>query len=487
MERRQRDVLVVTVLASGLAFIDLSSVNVILPILQQEFATDLADVQWVVESFILMLAALLLVGGALGDHYGRRRMLRLGVLLFAGASLAAGFAPSIAWLLAARVLQGVAAALVVPGSLALITAFFPEGERGKAFGVWAAMSGLTAAGGPVLAGFLADQVTWRALFFINVPIGLFIVWYAARIDESGGDRRRLDWPGSLLAVVALGGITFGFVESGRRSWTDLLVLGSLAAGVLAFLLFLLREHRAKDPMLPLGLFRNRAFSGGNGATLLLYASLGGVLFFVPFNLIQVQGWSATAAGAATAPMAFVMTLFSVPLGKLSDRVGPRIPMSLGSLVAAGGYAFLIIPGRDASYWSTFFPAFVILGFGMALLVPALTAMVMGAVPAEHRGTASGVNNTVARTAGLLAIAIMGALAVAVFQAALPDDVADELGDESARLAQAQPPSGTDRRVIEEAFVTAFRAVAAAAAALALLAAAVSWSTAPGRPKGSAPE
>lgn len=285
MEQKRRDLLVVTILASGLAFIDLSSVNVILPILQREFGTALASVQWVVEAFILMLAALLLIGGSLGDRYGRRRILRLGVIGFTVASIGAGLAPTVGWLIAARIVQGIAAALVVPGSLALITSCFEEGERGRAFGWWAAMTGLTAAGGPVVAGFLADQFTWRALFFLNVPIGIFIVWYARRIDESGGDGRTLDIGGGLLAVLALGGITFGFVEAGRRDWGDPLVWAPLVGGALLFVAFLVREWRARDPMLPLGLFRIKPFAGGNGATLLLYASLGGVLFFVPFNQI----------------------------------------------------------------------------------------------------------------------------------------------------------------------------------------------------------
>ncbi len=477
----KRATLAASILGSGMAFIDMSAVNVLLPILQDAFDTGITSVQWVVEAFTLFLAALLLVGGALGDRYGRRRIFMWGIGVFVVASVAVGLAPSIGFLIAARALQGIGGALLVPGSLALITDAFEPHERASAFGIWAAMSGFTAAGGPLIAGFLADYASWRVVFLINVPLGALNMWFLTRVPESRVDPdARLDVVGSVLATVGLGAFTFGFVEANARGLDAPIVIGSIALGVLALVGFLVAESRVKHPMVPLDMFRDRTFAGMNVATLFIYAALSGALFFVPFNLIQLQGWSATAAGASLMPFAVLITVLSEPSGRLADRVGPRIPLAVGGALASLGLLILAIPGRDASYWTTFFPAFVLLGVGMSGVVPALTASVMNAAPTKRAGVASGINNAVARAAGLLAIAVLGLVAVQTFAGALPADVRAAVGDDAQNLAETVPPEGTPQSVIDDAFVRAYRTVTTAGFALAAIGTAVGAWAAPGR-------
>lgn len=480
----KRWVLVASILGSSLAFVDGTVVNVALPAIQQQLGATVAQAQWVVESYALLLAALLLVGGALGDRFGRRRIFLVGVAVFAAASLGCALAHDVRQLVAWRAVQGVGGALLVPGSLALISAFFPEDERGRAFGTWAAFSGVTSALGPLVGGYLIDRFSWAWAFAVNVPLALIVVavtWFG--VPESRGERAhaRLDIPGAALATLGLAGLVFFFIEAPVQGWGAAPVLTALALGVLGSAGFLLVEARSDAPMLPLHFLRNRNFAGANLLTLLLYAGLGGGLFFLPLNLIQVQGLSATAAGAALLPFVAVMFTLSRWAGGLADRRGARMPLVAGSLLAAAGFALLALPGRHASYWTGFLPGIAVLGLGMAIVVAPLTTTVMNAVPQESAGVASGVNNALSRVAGVLAIAVFGALMAAVFQgrlreamAGLPAEVADALWRQRDRLAAIEVPAEAmpARDAVHAAFVAGYRWIMVASAALAIASAGI---------------
>lgn len=487
-------VLAAAVLGSSMAFVDGTVVNVALPILQRALRADVAGVQWVVEAYALLLSALLLVGGSLGDRYGRKRVFGAGVLLFGAASAACGVAPTIGWLIAGRAVQGVGGALLVPGSLALISASFPPERRGRAIGTWSGFTAIAGGAGPVLGGWLAQEVSWRWIFFINVPLAAAVLLIlAVHVDESRDDRAArepLDVAGAVLATLGLGGVTLALVESARLGWRSPVIVAGAAGGVLALAAFVVAERRARAPMVPPELFRSRTFAGANLLTLLLYAALSGTMFFLPFNLIDVQGYGAAAAGAVFLPFIVLMFLLSRWSGGLVDRFGARLPLTVGPLVAAAGIALFAVPGIGGGYWRTFFPAVAVLGLGMSIAVAPLTTAVMGAVEARHAGAASGVNNAVSRAAGLLAVAAFGLVALGAFAAALPDRLAAHrvpaavsraIQAQTARLAAAAPPASAPPsvraaadRAVDEAFVHAFRIVMLTAAGLAAASSAVAW-------------
>lgn len=477
-------ILAATILGSSLAFIDGTAVNVALPALQNDLNATVLDVQWVVESYALFLAALLLVGGSMGDRYGRRLVFCAGTALFALASVWCGVAPSAGQLIIARAVQGVGGALLVPGSLAIISASFSEEKRGQAIGTWSGFTAITAAVGPVIGGWLVEHVSWRAVFYINVPLAVMVLLICFRHvpeSRSGNREKRLDWLGAGLQAIGLGGLVYGLIESSRLGFGHPGILSALIVGAFLLGVFVVAEARSGSPMLPLALFRSRNFTGANLLTLFLYTALGGALFFFPLNLIQVQGYSATGAGTALLPFILTMFFLSRWSGGLVKRYGAKLPLVAGPVITALGYALFIVPGIGGSYWTTYFPAVLVLGLGMATSVAPLTTTVMNAVPGSQAGTASGVNNAVSRTAGLLGVAILGIVMLYAFNRELDRhlttlNIAPEarrfMDEQRVRLAGAElpPDAGTRaalKQAINESFLFGFRLVMASAAGLAL--------------------
>jgi EmrB/QacA subfamily drug resistance transporter len=483
-------VLAATILGSSMAFIDSTIVNVAMPALQSTLHATVVDVQWVIESYGLFLSALILVGGALGDSVGRRAMFLLGIVGFALASVGCGFSSTIRTLLIWRSVQGIAAAALVPGSLAIISACFDEQSRGKAIGTWAGFTTITTALGPVLGGWLIEHVSWHWIFFINVPLAaLALVISFWHVPESRNpDSRSIDWLGASIATVGLAALIYGFLSSSTLGWVHFRVIASLIFGVGALAVFILVEKNATAPMVPLKLFQVSTFSGANLLTLFLYAALGIFFFMFPLNLIQIQKYSATATGAAALPMILLMFLLSRWSGGLISRYGSKVPLIVGPLIAAVGFLLFAVPGVRAQYWIAFFPAFVVLGVGMAITVAPLTTVVMNSVGPERAGAASGINNAVARVAGVLAVAVLGALMTAAFAHSLRQslvtlnlnaDVVRHLESNLAMLGNLDAPSGTDKATalairsrIAEAFVFGFRLIAVLCAVLAIASAVV---------------
>jgi EmrB/QacA subfamily drug resistance transporter len=475
-------------------FIDGSVVTVALPSIQANLGAPVSQAQWVVNAYALTLGALILVGGAAGDRFGRRGVCIAGLLLFTASSVWCGLAVNSSMLVAARAAQGVGGALLVPSSLAIISACFPGQSRGQAIGTWAGASALTTALGPIAGGWLVDTLSWRAIFFINVPLAivallLTVRWIPESRNESAGG---VDWIGGALAVIGFGLLAYGLTAASSAGWSQPAVLGCLGCSDLTLFMLVWWERRAAAPMLPLVLFRSPTFSGANAVTLLLYFAFSGEIFFLPFDLINIQGYSATAAGAAFLPLTLIMGGLSRWSGGLNVRYGSRALLVVGSLVVAAGLALFAAPMRGGSYWSTVFPAMVVWGFGMTLIVAPLTTTVMHAAEDSYAGAASGINNATSRIAAMLAVALLGAVAVGVFRTAVdhhlqalhaPASVRQALQPELQKLAEAQLPrqiEGVSRQVLQRAlddsFVYSFRVVSLMAAAAALLSALCAWLT-----------
>ena len=485
-------VLVATILGSSMAFIDGTVVNVALPAVQTNFHASVIDVQWVVESYGLFLGALILAGGSLGDLFGRRLIFVVGIAIFAVASAVCGAAWNIDQLIIARSVQGTGAALLVPGSLAIIGATFDENNRGRAIGTWSGFTAITTTIGPVLGGWLVEHVSWRSVFFINLPLAVAVIAISLwRVPESRiASTRRMDWSGALLATLGLGGVVVGLMESVNLGWRNPLVFGSLILGVACLIALVVVEGNVTSPMLPLSLFASRNFSGANLLTLFLYAATGIFIFLFSLNLIQVQGYSATAAGAAVLPFILLIFVLSRWSGGLVARFGPRLPLIAGPLVVSLGFALFALPSIGESYWKTFFGAVVVLGFGIAITVAPLTTVVMNSVDQNRIGAASGINNAVARIAGVFAIAIFGIVMVKSFGSQLNHSLARfslspavlrELHADEIKLAGLQVPIGLDsstsaaiKQSVKEAFVFGFRIVMWACAGLSVAGALVSW-------------
>ena len=498
-QRAQPWILLATILGSSMAFIDGSVVNMVLPLLQKEMNASATQAQWLIESYALFLAALILVGGSLGDLYGHRRVFVVGVIGFSIASLLCGIAQTANQLIFMRALQGIGGALLVPGSLAIISANFDESRRGAAIGTWSAATALTMAVGPVLGAWLADNFSWRWIFFMNIPLAIIILLVVAwRVPETKrADCKPLDKTGAVLGTMSLGLLTFALIESNRYGLLHPLIVLTLCTGIIALALFIRQQLRHRFPIMPLSLFKSRNFSGANAMTFFLYSALGGAFFFMPFFLINIQGYSTTQAAAAFLPFIIVMSVFSRYAGMLSDRYGTRLPMTLGPLITSAGYGLLAITGADADYWSQLFPAILLQGIGMTITVAPLTTTVMNAVDQPNLGIASGINNMVSRTAGLLAVAIFGILflnsanqayeevqqASALNPALLqtyfsgsdflaPPAIANESSTDATRTITA---------VYEQIFLSAFRTIMLVAAALAILSGVISGLTITRRP------
>jgi EmrB/QacA subfamily drug resistance transporter len=487
---RRRFVLIAAILASALGFIDGSVVSIAIPAIRSDLSASFGDVQWISNAYALTLSALILPGGAAGDNFGLRRTFTAGIALFAFASIICSISPSPALLIAARALQGVGAAFMIPGSLAIIAKAYPKQDRGRAIGIWAASSALATVLGPVLGGFVlsafGDSI-WRAIFAINLPLcGLAIYLLLVKVPpDTATDRRKLDLTGAALATMAFGALAYGLTAmtagDGRSS------IGGPAAfisvGVVLLAVFIFWERRQEQPMADLSLFRSRPFAGANAATFFLYFALSAILFYLPMLLIAGWGLSPAEAGFIFVPLSGAIALLSGPMGALADRIGPRLPITGGSLLAGaafGGLAAVTEAGYHG-FWSAIFPLMIVLGFGMGLVVSPLSTAVMTSVEDKDTGAASGINNAVSRIAGLIAVAAMGVVAFSRYAAALGEEAATLPG--FGEVGRALPSELDAQRIA--ASDAAYSAVAWVTAVLCVLSAAIAWMTVPGTPTAAA--
>ena len=465
-EQARPYVLAATILASSMAFIDYTVIGIAVPSLQAEFAATIADLQWVVNSYALALGALVLVGGGLGDRVRRRRVFILGIVIFTLASIMAALSPNVTFLIVARALQGVGAALLVPQSLASISANFPKEVRGKAIGTWAAASAATTAIGPPVGGFLIDLLSWRAVFWINVPLAVVSIWLILRYVEESRDESEegpIDWLGAAVAVLAFGALTYGLTIISDTAVSSGTVIAWMAAGIIGVGAFLAVERRARNPVMPLDLFKSRVFTGVNITTVFLYGALAGILFLVPFDLLARRGLTATQAGLIMLPFGLIIGFASRYTGALADKYGPRPFLVGGPLLVAVGCAGFSL--TDENVWIAALIPIVIMSFGMAIVVSPLTTAVMNAAPDNRAGAASGISNAASRLSGVLAVAIFGATAGLVFSWAAPADAVFGL----------VPPVGDPARpAIESAFASAYSVSMLFAAIWCVIAAAVAW-------------
>ena len=484
-----RWILASTILASSMAFIDSTALNVILPSLQQDLNAQGTDIFWILNAYLLMLASLILVGGSLGDKLGRKKVFMVGIVIFIIASCACGFAPSVTWLIIARAVQGVGGALMIPGSLSIISATFHQKEKGKAIGTWSAATTLVTVGGPILGGALGDVGLWRAIFYINVPLGITALFVLARkVPESSDDglNHRLDYAGAITVALGLALLTFGFLEIPELGWTWL-VYASLAGGVLMIGVFIVIEQRKDNPMVPLGIFRNKTFTGANVLTFFLYAALAATMLFLSLNLIQTQGYSQLQAGLTLLPFTILMASVARWVGGLVDRFGPRWFLVGGPLAAGVGFVLLGNVGMTegpTAYWTTYFPGILVFAAGMSFTVVPLTTTVMGAVDDQQAGTASGINNAMTRTASVFANAIVGALAIVLFSQILAQRTAEmnlsppaeqAVMAQATDLGNAQVPKMISadqqtevQQAYDQSFVGAFNRIMWISATLALI-------------------
>lgn len=483
-------VMVTTILASAMAFIDGTALNVVLPALQQSLDASAAELFWVLNAYMLMLASLILIGGSLGDRLGRKKVFMTGIFVFILGSTACGFAGSATMLIIFRVLQGIGGALMIPGSLSLITSSINENERGKAIGTWSAVTTLVTMGGPVLGGALADAGLWRYIFFINVPIGVaalvFLAWKVNESRETEGDQR-LDFPGAALTAAGLALLTFGFLRMPSLGFGNPQVYGTIAGGILLLVIFMIVENKSPHPMLPVRLFRNVTFTGTNLLTFFLYAGLGAGMLFLSLDMVQVQGYTQLQSGLTFLPFTVLMIFIARFAGSMADKYGPRLFLVAGPCIAGAGLLLLSFVKQTAGakdYWTTFFPGIVCLGFGMSFTVAPLTAAVMGSVSDHLSGTASGVNNAVTRIAGVFTNAIFGALAVLFFSGAVQREIRalplngqqkEAVVAQTVNLGNAAVPTGTDpvhqpmiRKVYKDGFIAAYGRIMQLSAGLAFL-------------------
>jgi EmrB/QacA subfamily drug resistance transporter len=489
-------ILVATILGSSMAFIDSTAMNVVLPVFQLELNAKISQVQWVIEAYALLLASLLLLGGALGDHFGRKKVFMIGVIIFSLSSLWCGLSPDIHHLIIARVFQGVGSALLVPGSLAIITFSFRQEKRGKAIGTWAAFTALMTALGPLLGGWLSEHFSWRWVFYINIPISIMVLYTLIKHvpeNTNGEHKSKLDIVGGVLITLALGGIVFGLVESSNHGFSNPFIIPSIVVGILFFIIFILYEKRVDNPLVPLELFKNRVFTGGNTTTFFLYSALSGATFFVPFNLIQLQGYSPTEAGAAFLPLLIILFLLSRWSGSIVDRYGAKKPLVIGPLISALGYILLTTNDLSISnYWRGLFPSMLVLGLGMTATIAPLTTAVMNAANIKHSGLASGINNSVGRIAGVLSIAVLGLFMFTTFNHSIKKEIINldlsqnitaTLEEETTKLAAMSIPGELDenieskvKEIVRNSYLASFNIIMYIIAGLAVLSGMVAYIT-----------
>ncbi len=473
-KKRKGLTLAATIIGSSMAFLDSSVVNIALPTMQHALRADAAATQWIVNAYLLMLGALVLIGGSAADLYGRRRIFVVGLVLFTAASIACAISPNVGVLIFSRAVQGLGAALLTPASLAILGATFDAQERSQAIGIWAGAGALMMAAGPLLGGWLVDQISWRAIFFINIPLAFAAALLALRFGWESKDpsARQLDWGGAAVAAIGLAATTWGLSAIPASGFHDAKVLTALAVGTAFLALFLAIEARLRErAMMPLALYRSRNFSATNAQTLLLYFALSGALYYLPFGLIRLGHYSATQAGAALLPLALIMGFGASLAGTVADRLGARLLLTVGPLIAASGLALLGLADFQGSYWTGVFPAIFLLAAGMATTVPPLTSTVMGAAGKAHAGIASGINSAVARVAGLLAVAALGAVFFASFSYCLPGTTATQAN--AALNAVMSGQAGVNDAAVV-AFERALRAIMLVTASCAAPAGLIGW-------------
>lgn len=480
------------ILASAMAFIDGTALNVVLPSLQKDLSASGTDLFWLLNSYLLMLSALILPGGSLGDKLGRKKIFMIGIIFFILGSTASGFAPTIFYLIVFRAIQGIGGALMIPGSLSIITSSFSKEERGKAIGTWSAITTLVTVGGPILGGALADAGLWRFIFFINIPIGitsLIILWRKVpeSMDEEGS--RSLDYGGSISVIVALALLTYGFLKIPETGFNNWQVYASLAGGLLALIIFIVIENKSKIPMMPLQLFSNKTFTGANLLTFFLYAALASAMLFLTLNMVQIQGYSQLQAGMTLLPFTILLILISRWSGGLVDKFGPRWFLILGPSVVTIGLillSFVKETNGPSSYWTTYLPGIVLFGLGMSFTVTPLTTTVMNAVANHYSGTASGINNAISRIANVFANAIIGSLAILFFtgflnksvgEISLKREIKERVIEQAVNLGDAKVPSIIDiknkikvEQLYKEGFINTYVNVMRICAAMAALSA-----------------
>jgi len=484
---QEKLLLIATITASGMAFIDFSAISVALPAIQRAFDLQGKQLIWIVNSYTLLLSALILLGGSLGDYFGRKKVFVIGIIIFSIASLICGLAPGKYALIAGRAIQGVGGALMVPGSLSNISALIPQQRRGKAYGTWSTFSALTTIIGPVIGGWLAGAGLWRFIFFINIPLAILAIVILIRYipETKNSNAGNIDVLGAFLITIGLAAITYALIEASEKGWQSTSIIIIFCLGLVGLLLFILREWKYDYPIMPLQLFRNRTFSGANLLTLLVYGALNITLFFLPLNLIQVQGYSEFQAGMSILPFAVIIAFLSRLVGVWVDKYGNRLFLSFGPIITAVGFLVLSFSGLTKgpqSYWINFFIPIAIIGTGMGITVAPLTNAVMSAVSETFAGIASGINNAIARTAGVLAIALMGTIAIIDFEANmqsqylklnLDKEEVQAVQAEIPKLAEADPPAILTgekqiklQEMIDNSFIGTFQFITLIAAAIA---------------------
>ncbi len=484
-----RLVLLAAILASGMAFFDGSTTSVALPTIQSFFHASITQVQWVVNAFVLTLAALLLLSGSLGDKFGREKIFSLGITLFIVASLFSALSRHINYLIFFQALQGLGAAMMIPGSLAIINSSFEQSSRGKVIGMWAGYSAGIAAAGPFLGGWLTQTFGWPAVWFINVPIGAVALFVALKFvpESKNPDAKKLNWLGSILLAAGLLSLAYGLMQAPTIGWYHWLSGGAVVLSIIILIVFAVSQIESASPLVPLQIFKSRLVTGANLVTLLVYFSLAGVFFFLMLNLQQIQGYSPLVAGLATLPPIIIITFLSGPAGSLSDKIGPRLQMILGPTLVAIGMGLFARAGLHANYFTTFFPAQIAFGAGMCLLIAPLTKSAM-AVPAQYSGAASGVNNAISRIASMLAIAILGTVILSTFysglkirlaQSSLSPQQQEQIYIQKNKLAGIEIPAefpSEAKTIVQNSFIHSFRLAMLTNMILCLLAAVIAFIT-----------